>query len=144
MSMPAGAPDLTLGGVLADLSALTDEDCSPAVRAILERIVEGWTGAGCPAGKKPGQEKFYQVYFRPTDGHLVGGNPQNPPAPHDLGELGSSTGIAAVLEGYAIDVTGGDTVAWDPTEISGYDAGQRQYLRNDNGTIEWATVGACA
>jgi hypothetical protein len=35
------------------------------------------------------------------------------------------------------------TFAVDFTEIAGYDAGQRQYLRNDSGTIEWVTVGAC-
>jgi hypothetical protein len=50
--------------------------------------------------------------------------------------------------GYCMDITttaASDTIdfAWDPTEISGYDAGARQYLRNDAGTIEWVTVGAC-
>lgn len=50
--------------------------------------------------------------------------------------------------GYCMDITttaASDTIdfAWDPTEISGYSAVARQYLRNDNGTIEWVTVGAC-
>jgi hypothetical protein len=31
----------------------------------------------------------------------------------------------------------------DLTKVAGYDAGERQYLRNDSGTIEWVTVGAC-
>ncbi len=50
--------------------------------------------------------------------------------------------------GYCMDITttaASDTIdfAWDPTEISGYNGAARQYLRNDNGTIEWVTVGAC-
>ncbi len=80
----AGPRRVTLGGVLADLSALTDEDCSPAMRAIIERMVEEWTGSGCPAAKKPGQEKVYAVYYRVSDGAFVGGNPQNPTVPHVL------------------------------------------------------------
>lgn len=37
----------------------------------------------------------------------------------------------------------GTTFNVDLTEVSGYDAGERQYLRNDMGTIEWVTVGVC-
>ena len=53
MTMPAGANDLTLGGAL-DLSALTDEDCTPNVRNLLEKLSEWWIGAGCrrPKGSR--------------------------------------------------------------------------------------------
>jgi hypothetical protein len=96
MPMPAGSNDLTLGAVLADLRALTDEDCSPAMRAIWERLVEWWIGAGCPGGKKPTQEKMYSVYYRTSDGAFVGGNPQDPVNPHVL--LASAGGTIIVEE----------------------------------------------
>jgi hypothetical protein len=53
-----------------------------------------------------------------------------------------------LVAGDYIDITtdaGADSITFavDFTEIAGYDAGARQYLRNDSGTIEWVTVGAC-
>jgi hypothetical protein len=41
-----------------------------------------------------------------------------------------------------IDVTSSG-VAVDFTEVADYDAGERQYLCNDNGTFKWVTVTTC-
>lgn len=116
MPMPAGSTDLTVGGVLADLRSLNDEDCSPAVRAILERLVEWWTGAGCPGGKKPSQEKVYSVYFRTSDNMFVGGNPQDPVNPHDLlvAAPGSTTTQKVI---WGIDPDGGHTLITSGTSL---------------------------
>jgi hypothetical protein len=61
----------------------------------------------------------------------------------DLTEVADYSGVTTQLLGH---VSG--TIAWDtPADwvkaISGYDAGARQYLRNDSGTIQWVTVSEC-
>jgi hypothetical protein len=102
MPMPSGANDLTLGGTLADLRALGDEDCSPALRDILENWMATWVGQGCPSPKKDGQTKYQALYGTVDTGvwTIWAGKPSDPPNPDEVdniaGSSANSFGIVAV------------------------------------------------
>jgi hypothetical protein len=113
MPMPSGANDLTLGGVLADLGALGEEDCSPAMRDILEKLVSWWIGAGCPSGKQSGGTAYQAVYF--GDNKFWGGKPSDPPNPDELLDIGGTTAQKVI---WGIDPDGGHTLDASGTALT--------------------------
>lgn len=48
----------------------------------------------------------------------------------------------SITAGTYIDISG-DTISVDLTEVSGYDGGENQYLKNEAGTIKWVTAATC-
>lgn len=51
-------------------------------------------------------------------------------------------GGAVYTAGYALSLTGFE-FAFDPTQISGWDPGEEQYLKNNAGTLQWVNKSTC-
>jgi hypothetical protein len=109
----------------------------PGIYQMFENMALAFGGMGWPAARQNAGDIEYQVvYYRASSASFYGGKANDPMNP-DLLNVGG-----AVQAGTYIDVDG-NTVSVDLTEVSGYSAGAQQYLKNNAGTIQWVTVGAC-